>query len=521
MGADTEIADQAPPGRCRRRRPRHDQSRRDAVSVSSGKRDHETGAAPPHVRTLLAAVDGIVRDAQVRERFGELGPAFSTAFGSLIEPFAVAMGELKPTSHSQAAARAVTDMARLMGAFAGDCVQRLAGDVAPGAGSTPGERYTAIAARVDRSFREFSSSAGFDNVRRSSASAILDWLEQDRVSASAIARALEPPPAIVPPGGGDSAPGEAAAVPLDANATLVRFPTGDAASACVLVVPGFAVGTQVFDLDPQHCVARTLARHGVETWFLDWGRADETERMLTVANRLDRIDRAVEHVRAATGVRHPALAGHFHGGLLALLYCVRHPGKAGALVTISTPVEFGSRHDAFADWLRACDGDRLVDVFGNIPGAVIAALLAAASPLEWCGGGFFTLLDGVDSPDAVARVARIEHARRFPPAFPGETFRGLYRSFYRDNAFATGGVAVLDGSRFDLSSLGTPLLNVFARDDRIVPPHASAPFADLAVAADCTNRELSGGHYDLLAGHRSHTRFLPDIAAWLMERAAR
>ena len=121
----------------------------------------------------------------------------------------------------------------------------------------------------------------------------------------------------------------------------------------------------------------------------------------------------------------------------------------------------------------------------------------------------------------MARVARIEHARRFPPAFPGETFRGLYRSFYRDNAFATGGVAVLDGSRFDLSSLGTPSLNVFAPDDRIVPPDASAPFADLAEAADCTNRELSGGHYDLLAGHRSHTRFLPDIAAWLMERAAR
>ena len=493
------------------------------MSAWSGKPDRAPGAgAALGPETLLGAFDGLARDAHLRERFGELGPAFSTAFGSLVEPFAVAMRELRTTPHSQSAARALTDIARMTGRFTGELVQRLADEDAPETGSTPGDRYAALASRVDDSFREFTSTPEFDKARRSAAAAVLDWLEQDRISALAIARALEPVrvPVPVPPHYGDVvAPKSSAAVRLDGNATLVRHPAARGAHASVLVVPGFTAGAEIFDLDPQRSVVRTLAEHGVEAWLLDWGRSDEADGMRTVANQLDRIDRALDLVSRASTARPPALAGHFHGGLLALLHCLRHPGRAGALVAISTPVEFRSRHDAFADWLRACDGNRLVEAFGNIPGALTVALLAAASPMEWCGGGFFTLLAGMDSPADLTRIARLEQARRFPPAFPGETFRALYGAFYRDNGFVEGGAAVLDGARFDLSGLGTPVLNVFSRDDRIVPPDASAPLPDRVTAAVCTNRERAGGHYDLLAGDAMRTELLPDIAAWLIEHA--
>ena len=194
----------------------------------------------------------------------------------------------------------------------------------------------------------------------------------------------------------------------------------------MLVVPGFTAGPRMFDLDPQRSVVRTLAAHGVDAWLLDWGRSDETDRHRTVENQLERIDRAVDAVRDSANGRRPALAGHFHGGLLALLYCLRHPGKAGALVTLSTPVRFASNDDAFAGWLRACGGERLVDVFGNVPGPLVAALAAASSPMGWCGGGFFTLLEGLDSATAAGRMARFEQARRFPPAFPrGDVPRAL------------------------------------------------------------------------------------------------
>ena len=475
--------------------------------------------ASPAIRaeSLLGTVDGVVRDAHVHASFGDLAPAFSAALGSWLGPLAAAMREVDLTTHSQAAARAMADLARLTGEYARQTMQSIEGLQAEGAG--PGPSHDDLAGSIDDAFRAFSSSPGFDRARRAAAAAALDWLEHDPAAASGLGRALEPPPSLASEHFGVPPPPMAEPVLRDGNATLTAFPATGEAGASVLVIPGFTTGPRMLDLDSQRSAVRTLAEHGVDAWLLDWGRSDGTDRHLTVANQIERIDRAVDTVRETADGRRPTLAGHFHGGLLALLYCLRHPGKPGALVTLSTPVRFASGDDAFAGWLRACDGERLVNVFGNVPGPLVAALVAASSPMRWCGGGFFTLLDGLDSAAAAARIARFERARRLPPAFPGETFRGLYRTFYRDDSFAADGAAVIDDHRYRLRGLETPLLNVFARDDRVVPPAVSLPLTEWAGAAAGSNREHSGGHYDLLIGHRAHAELLPDIAAWMVRQA--
>ena len=552
--------------------------------------------APP-VQALLATAGGIVRDTQARERFGDLGPAFAAAFGSWLEPFAAAMQGLEPTPRSRAAARAMIDVARLAGAFAREATRRDAthppagGDamadsrdvkatgedaevggrdtVTTGRDAADGfagayEHYARLAARIDDSFREFSSSPEFDHARCRAAAALLDWLEHDRAAASSIVRAFEagaayperqhddmaspgacpaptgdgPDPADAGPDptgdGPDSAdggpdPAGAEVIMRDGNAVLLRYPAGRAVRATVLVVPGFTTGARLFDFDPQCSFTGVLVDHGVETCLFDWGRPDETDRRRTVADQIRRIDRALVAARAAADGRPVALAGHFHGGLLALLHCLRYPGKADALVTFSTPAGFAPGQDPFGDWLRACGGERLAEVFGNVPGALVAALLAAASPMQWCGGGVFALIGGVHRADA---VARFERARRFPPAFPGETFRQLFRTFHRADPFAGGG-AMLDDDRYDPSGLTLPLLNVYARDDGIVPPGASVRLGTLAPAARLSShvrlssharhsiREFPGGHFDLFTGHRARTELLPDVAAWLIDHTRR
>ena len=545
------------------------------VSSSNGWPDQDTPAdGEPPIPALLAAIDGLVRDAHLRERFGDLGPALSLALGSWMEPFGAAMRGLEPTPHSQAAARAIADVARLAGAFARDAAYRSAAPSSPiqpadgafardaaspsagvraapeSAGDAGGFRhYAELAARVDDAFREFSSGPEFDEARRRAIAAVLDWLEHDRAAASSIARALASTPtramrtrdAPTPPDSGpdvadgradpahvstparatrprgDSAPPDPATGTGDGGTGLIPFPGTGEPRASVLVVPGFTTGPSLFDLEPQRSFVRTLAAHGAAVWLLDWSQPGQTGERRTVTDLLARIDRAIDAVRAASFGRRPALAGHFHGGLLALLYGIRYPGKAGALITLSTPVEFGLRHDVFAGWLRACDGDRLADVFGDIPGPLTAALAAAASPTHWCGGGLLALLGGLDPVVGAARIARFEQARRFPPDFPGETFRALHRAFYRDDSFAVNGAAVLDGHRYDLGDLVTPLLNVFAHNDRVVPPDASLPLERWAARAPGSSREHQGGHFDLMAGHGAHEALLPGIAAWVIE----
>ena len=568
------------------------------MNSSIGDPNRDAGAAMEpavSVAALLAVAGEVVSNAQAQERLGALGPAVAVAFGSWIEPFAAAMHGLEPTPRSRTAARALADVARLVGAFAHEAARNDAArcaatpplvgatlgrtgagppdrpvhggaagedakagnrdvkatgeDVEAGGQGTetadgdeedddagPYDHYARLAAQVDDSFREFSAGPEFDDARRRAAAALLDWLEHDRAAASSIARAFEaeaaypqpqhdgmaspgarPAPTVIGP-----APAGAEVIMRDGSATLLHYPAGQAARASVLVVPGFTTGARLFDFDPRCSFAGVLADHGVETCLLDWGRPDEADRRRTVADQLRRIGRALDAARAAAdgaaAARRPvAIAGHFHGGLLALLHCIRYPGKAGALVTLSTPAGFAPGQDSFGDWLRACGGERLAEVFGNVPGGLVAALLAAASPMQWCGGGVFSLLGGAHRADA---AARIERARRFPPAFPGETFRQLYRAFHRADPFAAGGSAVIDGHEYDPANLTTPLLNVFAREDRIVPAGASSRLEALVGAKNRSRREHPGGHFDLLIGHRAHTEFLPGVAAWLIEHAS-
>ena len=490
------------------------------MSAAGGESNDETrngGGAP--IRELLAAVDGHIGDTLLRTRFGDLGAAFSAALGSWVEPFATAMQGREPTAHSRAAARAMTDVARLSGDFARLAARRLSVEGWDGKGSGDAGSHAELVARIDDLFRDFASSAEFDRARRCAAAAILDWLEQDRAAAASIVRVLESAPARAQGSGTGSTREGRVVVMRDGNATLVRCSTARAHRASVVVVPGFATGAEIFDLDPERSVARTFGANGVETWLLDWGRADESDRVRGVANQLERIDRAVDAARRAGNGRCPALAGHFHGGLLALLYCIRYPGRVRALVTLSTPVEFASPGDVFADWLRACDGERLVDVLGNVPGRLVAAMVAAVSPMGWFGGGFLDLLGAMDSGSGAAAHGAVRAGSTISARIPGETFRALYRALYRDNSFAVNGSAVIDGCRYDLAALATPLLNVHARDDRVVPPGASLPLERWAEAAAVSGRDWRCGHFGLLTGKAAHEELLPEIAAWLTERA--
>ena len=131
-------------------------------------------------------------------------------------------------------------------------------------------------------------------------------------------------------------------------------------------------------------------------------------------------------------------------------------------------------------------------------GEDVCSVLALDDRRLSCTGGGLTVQCRRPPAD---RMARFEHARRFPIAFPGETFRGLYRAFYRDDAFAEGGNAVIDGHRYELSGLETPLPSVFARDDR--ERAAPRPSRSGREPPAGSNREHPGGHYDLLAVHRS------------------
>lgn len=404
--------------------------------------------------------------------------------------------------------------------------------------SPPIDAYDRIVRQADEHFRRRAREAAFDDALGQAFAALLQWLESDPEAAAGVARILSKPAFDSdPPSSGSSKARRSSAWPravekrgFDGGEILIHHRAFVAKKADALIIPGFLAGSSLFDLDPEHSAMATLARHGIDCWMLERGHACEGRN--TLSQQIKGIDRALDAVHrlrdppSSKAIHRPAIIGHFHGGTLALLHCLRYPGKTRALVTLSTPIDFATEDDLLSHWLRNLDGERLVGIFENLPGGLLAFLTAMISPMHDHGYG-----QSLSALPTTMDRTRTRHrdclgiARRTPPGLPGRCFLSMQRMLYRDNDLMTKTIMIDEGFENEdpmesarsssLDELEIPILNVVAREDRIVPPAASRPLAEIAPNAPHTLLEHEGGHFDLFGDKTAHDRLFPQIATWL------
>jgi polyhydroxyalkanoate synthase len=63
-----------------------------------------------------------------------------------------------------------------------------------------------------------------------------------------------------------------------------------------------------------------------------------------------------------------------------------------------------------------------------------------------------------------------------------------------------------------------PVLNVFAKDDHIIPPATSQALGKKVGSKDYTELALPGGHVGVFVGGKSQALLGSGIANWLTER---
>ena len=91
--------------------------------------------------------------------------------------------------------------------------------------------------------------------------------------------------------------------------------------------------------------------------------------------------------------------------------------------------------------------------------------------------------------------------------------------FYQHNKLIKGRISI-GGKAVDLERITIPVLNIYARDDHLVPPDASRALAGCVSSKDYSELEFPGGHIGLYVSSRSQRLLPPAIADWLEQRAA-
>lgn len=286
----------------------------------------------------------------------------------------------------------------------------------------------------------------------------------------------------------------------------------------VLVVFALVNRPYILDLAPDRSLIRGLLDAGLDVYLIDWGRPDGGDRFLALEDYVERyLDGAVQEILATQGIGALNLLGVCQGGTLSLCHTALHPERVQNLVTMVTPVDFQTDDNLLSKWVRKVDVDRMVEVLGNVPGALLNAAFISLMPLRLSAQKYAGIADIADDPEALANFLRMERWIHDSPDQAGRAFAEFIRWFFQENRLVRGGLAI-GGRPVDLRRITCPLLNIYAAQDHLVPPSASLPLAGLTGSRDYSAFNFDGGHIGIYVSRRAQELLPGTIAQWLAGR---
>jgi polyhydroxyalkanoate synthase len=258
-----------------------------------------------------------------------------------------------------------------------------------------------------------------------------------------------------------------------------------------------------------------MLERGLDVYLIEWGEPDGRLALSDYAERY--LDAHVDAVRRASGHAAINLLGICQGGVFSLCYTALYPEKVCRLVTTVTPVDFHTPRDALSRLVRHVEPGLIDGARGVIPGAALNALFLMLKPYRLTQLKYLDMLEHLDDADAMRLFLKMERWIFDSPALAVPALREFVSMFYQGNGFVTDRVEI-GGRAVNLRALETPILNVYAKDDHLVPPEASRALRALVPDAAYSEYELPGGHIGMYVGKSSAARVAETVANWLSRR---
>ncbi|MFL4991387.1 MAG: class III poly(R)-hydroxyalkanoic acid synthase subunit PhaC [Microvirga sp.] len=311
--------------------------------------------------------------------------------------------------------------------------------------------------------------------------------------------------------------------------TLYRYQpvTEPKVSTPVLIVYGLIGRYTMADLQEDRSLVRNLLNLGVDLYVVDWGNPSRADRWLTLDDYIDGyLAECVEVIRERHGIDKVSLLGICEGGVFTTCYAALQPETVKNLVLTITPVDFhGDANEArlgfgFINlWTRSLnpeDIDRLIEAHGNLPGEFMGSVFSMMTPMRTLTKYNLDLLEVMDDKKKLLNFLRMEKWIADRPHHPGEAAKQWLKDLYQDNKLIKGELE-LGGRRVDLKNITMPVLNVFAKDDHIIPPATTQALKLCIGSPDYQELALPGGHVGVFVGGKSQGLLGPGIANWLAE----
>jgi len=295
----------------------------------------------------------------------------------------------------------------------------------------------------------------------------------------------------------------------------------------VLIAYGLVGRYTMVDLQEDRSLVRNLLNFGVDLYVVDWGNPNRADRYVTLEDYDTYLDECVDVIARRHGIERINLLGICEGGVFTTCYAALHPEKVRNMVLTITPIDFHADklsdrpgHGFINVWTRSLeaeDVDRMIDAYGVLPGEFMGSVFSMMTPMRSMTKYNLDLLDVVDDRKKFLNFLRMEKWIADRPHHPGEAAKQWLKDLYQENKLVDG-TFELGGRPVDLKNITCPVLNVYAKDDHIIPPATSKALASKVGSSDYSELGLPGGHVGVFVGEKAQALLGSGIADWLAKR---
>jgi polyhydroxyalkanoate synthase len=293
----------------------------------------------------------------------------------------------------------------------------------------------------------------------------------------------------------------------------------------VLITYGLVGRWTMTDLQEDRSLVRNLLNLGIDLYVVDWGNPSRADQFLTIDDyNCGYLHGCVMEVARRAEVARINMLGVCEGGVFTTCYAALEGARVNTMTLTITPIDFHADalekrtgHGFINVWTRSLkpeDIDRLIEAHGNLPGELMGALFNMMTPMRSMMKYNVDLLDVVDDEARLLNWLRMEKWIADRPDHPGAAAKQWMKELYQQNKLVQNQL-VLDGRRVDLGNLTMPVLNVYAKDDHIIPPATSQALAAKMTGGTYQELALPGGHVGVFVGGKSQKLFAPAVADFI------
>lgn len=273
----------------------------------------------------------------------------------------------------------------------------------------------------------------------------------------------------------------------------------------------------MLDLQPDRSLIRELLFLGVEVYLLDWGYPDGADRFTPLHEYIcGYLDRCVNVVLNEHSVDALNLLGVCQGGTFALCHAALEPRRVANLITMVAPVDFKTPENLLSKWVQHIDVDLLTQS-GNVPGDLLNLLFLALMPFKLTQQKYVNLLQSQADRAQLENFMRMEKWIFDSPDQPATAFREFVQWFYKENRLLRGELT-LGGRTVLLGRITCPVLNIYARNDHLVPPSASIPLGAHVGSTAFDAVAVDVGHIGMYVSGKARALVPNAIVNWLLAR---